>query len=206
MSAISLKVECSFTDAATQEGLYTLLNEYDYDAAVQENFIPQHAALEKLGTGYTPFYEDVANCQISEVEKTSGNGVSFYLEGGVLRGSDFWDMMHEMLISLRPTQLIAVEFNDQVGEWIIYAYDGKERFSYETGFGGDCDDEIYSAEDHDELLEIARGLLHEGRLVMPEESYDEYDEDDDYDMNEDDDEEGYFDEDDDDRPNRKRYH
>ncbi len=203
MSEVNFQVQCEFNTVKARDEIAGLISKFD---AVYQKEPALLTWLNTLGVEEEAL-EIFQNCYVGDVTTEGKNSLQFNIAGGVTSGFHCWEILTDVLEET-ATMIVSFGLNDQVGEYVVaISENGHQTATYETGAGGECDEEIYAAADSEEKFIICKRLYEEDKLEMPEEfsEDDEYDEDfDDDDFEEIEDEDEEFIDDDDDEERRWR--
>jgi hypothetical protein len=204
MSEVNFQVQCEFISVKARDEIAGLLSKFD---AVYQKEPALLTWLNTLGIEEEAL-EMFQNCYLGEVTTEGKNSLQFNLVGGVAGGFHCWEILTDIL-QQSAAMIVSFGFNDQVGEYFVaISENGHQSATYETGAGGECDEEIYAAADSEEKFAICKRLYEEDKLEMPEEYCEEEEYEDDFDEDDfdevDDDEDDEFIDDDDDEERRWR--
>jgi hypothetical protein len=197
MSEVSFQVQCEFDSVKARDEIAGLLNKFDTVYQKEQALLTW---LNTLGIEEEAL-EIFQNCYVGDVSTEGKSLLQFKIVGDHSSGFDGWDILTDIL-QQSARMLISFGFNEQVGEYTVaISEDGHQTAVYETGVGGDCDEDIYFAAENEDRFAICKRLYEEDKLEMPEDylEEDEYEEefdDDDFEELEEDEDE-YIDEDDD---------
>jgi hypothetical protein len=168
VSEISVDFSVRFSDEKIRDAITAFLNVFDSEVSFKNRYLEELKIFDEIGVNANLLFTNREfSCDIDNVKYKDGGLITFILTGGTLSGSDFFEGLIELFIKLNPDELIAVEYNSQVGELSVYAYQGEEMTIYYTSHEGDCDDLLHEGWDYGNPLEVARNLYKEGKLVMP---------------------------------------
>lgn len=202
MSESSFQVQCEFSSLKVRDEVAALISKFD---VVYQKEPALLAWLNTLGIEEEAL-EIFQNCYVGDVTTEGKNIMQFKVAGSTFSGFDCWEILIEVL-QQTASMIVSFGFNEQMGEYLVeISENGHQSASYETGVGGDSDEEIYAAADSDEKFIICKRLYEEDKLEMPEEyvddeaeSYEDDFDDDEFEELEDDDEELLDDDDDEER-------
>ncbi len=197
MSEVSFQVQCEFDSVKARDEIAGLLGKFD------SVYQKEQALLTWLNTFgiEEEALEIFQNCYVGDVNTEGKNSLQFKIVGDNSSGFDGWEILTDIL-QQSARMMVSFGFNEQIGEYIVaISEEGHQTAAYETGAGGDCDEDIYFAAESEDKFAICKRLYEEDKLEMPEEylEEDEYEDDfdDDFEEIEEDDEDEYIDDDDD---------
>lgn len=197
MSEVSFQVQCEFDSVKARDEIAGLLSKFDTVYQKEQALLTW---LNTLGIEEEAL-EIFQNCYVGDIMTEGKNILQFKIVGDNSNGFDGWDILTDIL-QQSARMMVSFGFNEQVSEYVVaISEDGHQTATYETGAGGECDEDIYFAAESEDRFAICKRLYEEDKLEMPEDylEEDEYEDDfDDEDFEEvEEDEDEYIDDDDD---------
>jgi hypothetical protein len=166
MSSVTLNVEISFPDIKTTDLFYMFLSGYDADE--NNDFVKEKTLLTTLDLDAdTLLSSQGAQSSIYNVTLVD-DVLRFELEGGVHAGYDFWEKLRTLFLEKKPAYLYATIFNDQVGEYEIQVFNGKQLAAYGTGNGEEIDELLFQRFDEEDSIAVVKQLLKEKKIPLQE--------------------------------------